>query len=666
MSAVNQNDALQSRAKFFTGLASHLFLSTAREIRDISLKKTSAEGLSEEAGVAISIGAIITGAAIGAGAGATLSGVGIMAGAKHGSQAGGYLGKLSEKCISEILKFNQRDQYKKLHKGYLDGFDPDNLKDSELKLVVEFFYDVYKNYNVQFWGMLGSSDALEDSSENAMTKMAIDIVHRIFEYMKEEVKDKVDYQGSGSFTREDLISGLMTGQSGIPGTIKDKFLRNHKGRTIKLQDGKELNSQSLLEDPFRIQNDLDIDSYKKRTTSDRKCYYRYEFSLNVNDNKQSELAKQLRSEAGIYDMYCELENNKACLLEEIAKELKPFRQQASELFLLTLQAIEEAEISINQHTTNEVSKAVTEIKSQQKVESHLLEEIAKELKPLRQQASENFSQTLQAIEEAEISMNKHTINEVSKAVTEIKTQQKEETHSVVLLGDTGVGKSTVARYLAGTFDKVKAQNRFKVSHDKTVVTNVVDRSTEFVFGRRLQRFEHVKLHIGDTPGLGGTAENEKGEKISDDEVIELIKQHIRIHCKAETDGVSAFLLVLNNKAGINEKSLKLYIDAFKAEDLVSNLIVVINRSKLKKIKENTMLDSFKEKFLKIIGDGRDLQKGTKDLVEEIKAVYFNFGITDKTLDPCLPKNPETQEILKEQLIKLVQLTQELGKHKIRY
>ena len=46
-------------------------------------------------------------------------------------------------------------------------------------VVVEFFYEVYKNYNVQFWGMIGSSDALEDSSENAMTKMAIDIVHRL-------------------------------------------------------------------------------------------------------------------------------------------------------------------------------------------------------------------------------------------------------------------------------------------------------------------------------------------------------------------------------------------------------------------------------------------------------------------------------------------------------
>ena len=104
MSAIDQNNALYSRAKLFTGLASNLFLSTARVIRDISLNKTSAEGLGEEAGGSINIAGQITGTAIGAGAGAALSGVGIAAGAKYGSIAGGHLGKLSEKCISEILK----------------------------------------------------------------------------------------------------------------------------------------------------------------------------------------------------------------------------------------------------------------------------------------------------------------------------------------------------------------------------------------------------------------------------------------------------------------------------------------------------------------------------------------------------------------------------------
>ena len=46
--------------------------------------------------------------------------------------------------------------------------------------VQEFFYDVYQNYNVQFWGMLGncSHGILVDSIENATWKLALDIVHR--------------------------------------------------------------------------------------------------------------------------------------------------------------------------------------------------------------------------------------------------------------------------------------------------------------------------------------------------------------------------------------------------------------------------------------------------------------------------------------------------------
>ena len=92
--------------------------------------------------------------------------------------------------------------------------------------------------------------------------------------------------------------------------------------------------------------------------------------------------------------------------------------------------------------------------------------------------------------------------------------------------------------------------------------------------------------------------------------------------------------------------------------------MVINRSKLKKIEENKMLESFKVKFLEIIGDGRPLRKDTKDLVQEIKAVHFNFGILDND-DPCLPKRPETLDILNKQLIKLVKFIQEKGKLKYR-
>jgi len=289
----------------------------------------------------------------------------------------------------------------------------------------------------------------------------------------------------------------------------------------------------------------------------------------------------------------------------------------------------------------------------------LLEVIGKELEPFRQQASENFQQTLQALEK---NINQHTTNVVSKAVLEIKNQQKEETHSVVLLGDTGVGKSTVARYLSGTLDTGNAENPFKVSHGETVLTNEVHRYTDNVFGGKLEEVKYVKLHIGDTPGLGGTAENIEGEKISDEEVLELIRGHINLHCKGETQGLSAFLLVLDNNADINAESLKLYINKFTAEDLAKNLILVLNRSKLKTMDDET-LELFKGEFLEIIGDGRPLRPGTKELVGNIKAVHFNFSKSDNgSKDPCLPKD---QEMLHEQLKELVKLIQEKGKHKYR-
>ena len=82
---------------------------------------------------------------------------------------------------------------------------------------------------------------------------------RIFEYMKEEAaKKEEDPHICLSFTREDLINGLLTGESDIPSKIKDTFLRNHKGRTIKLKEGVEFNTRSLIEKPRRLQNDPDV------------------------------------------------------------------------------------------------------------------------------------------------------------------------------------------------------------------------------------------------------------------------------------------------------------------------------------------------------------------------------------------------------------------------
>ena len=72
----------------------------------------------------------------------------------------------------------QRQDVKKLHKSYFEGLE--EPLEVQTQVVQEFFYDVYQNYNVQFWGMLGngSDDILVDSIENATRKLALDIVHR--------------------------------------------------------------------------------------------------------------------------------------------------------------------------------------------------------------------------------------------------------------------------------------------------------------------------------------------------------------------------------------------------------------------------------------------------------------------------------------------------------
>ena len=66
-----------------------------------------------------------------------------------------------------------------MHKMYFEGFCEDNWEDivPKVEIVEQFFYDIFKNYNVQFWGMLGTKKLVE-SPENAMAKLAIDINHR--------------------------------------------------------------------------------------------------------------------------------------------------------------------------------------------------------------------------------------------------------------------------------------------------------------------------------------------------------------------------------------------------------------------------------------------------------------------------------------------------------
>ena len=80
----------------------------------------------------------------------------------------------------KFLLFQDKQQYKNLYKHYFEGcLDiSGNLKPQKVKIVEEFFYDVFTTYNVQMWGMLASKK-LVYGTENAMNKMATDIVYRL-------------------------------------------------------------------------------------------------------------------------------------------------------------------------------------------------------------------------------------------------------------------------------------------------------------------------------------------------------------------------------------------------------------------------------------------------------------------------------------------------------
>ena len=94
---MSPEEQLLSEVKFFTKVGSVLFLGTAKGIRDISLKESSAEGLSGIMSGVIKIG----GAGVGAGVGAAISGpASIGPGAKLGKIAGDFVNK----GISGILQ----------------------------------------------------------------------------------------------------------------------------------------------------------------------------------------------------------------------------------------------------------------------------------------------------------------------------------------------------------------------------------------------------------------------------------------------------------------------------------------------------------------------------------------------------------------------------------
>merc|ERR1712198_770204 len=155
------------------------------------------------------------------------------------------------------------------------------------------------------------------------------------------------------------------------------------------------------------------------------------------------------------------------------------------------------------------------------------------------------------------------------SINDIKYHEK---HCVILLGNTGVGKSTIACYLSNTTES----DTFKVSHTSVVTTNDVHHKEVKVFrGTESESLFNTTLQILDCPGLGNTAKDKDGNKLTDDHVLKLISNSIRINCR---EGVSSFLLVLDGKEDVAHDTIAKYIKKFTPKVLIKNLIVLINRA----------------------------------------------------------------------------------------
>ena len=127
---------------------------------------------------------------------------------------------------------------------------------------------------------------------------------------KAKAQTRKDIREPKAFSKEDLIDGLKKGQSDYSGSTWQRIFGIHEGRTIKLIGGESKKSQKMLEEPFEIETDEDVNRYLEDATSYEKYHYCYAFSENLSDIKLEKLAGKLKEETGICDMYIELKKEK--------------------------------------------------------------------------------------------------------------------------------------------------------------------------------------------------------------------------------------------------------------------------------------------------------------------------------------------------------------------
>merc|ERR1712241_1229029 len=91
---------------------------------------------------------------------------------------------IAVECLKLGLQKINHDKCKKVD-THLEAFDLEN--EDHVKLLVEFFYSVFSDRNVQFCGI---QKDLVDPLANAMEKLACDSVDRIFDHMEDEAGAK--------------------------------------------------------------------------------------------------------------------------------------------------------------------------------------------------------------------------------------------------------------------------------------------------------------------------------------------------------------------------------------------------------------------------------------------------------------------------------------------
>jgi len=558
--AIKKDDTWENRAKYYSQQATKMFVNAATEIRNVALNESPPKGM----GKGIQIGISATGAAVGAGV-ATAVGAGPSVGVKGGKLAG----KAVAKPIDYIIQFDNKDECKVIHTKWLAGFGSDDLEkmQQKMKILVAFFYQAFTCYNIQFWGMLPSKadnptvPTLSYSWEAAMQKLAKDSVHRIFDHMSKEVRRQ-------GWTMKRIP------QSCKP--LTEEYLMT----ALKEGSSQGGNTKGLVEQV----KEMKINEHKGRT-------------IQMKDPKKEYHSKNL------FEKPAEMKNDQDIIKWLADTDFSKDNYHYCYSFSPDFSDTEHQTLTAKLFDEHGITDLYKELRGGQ---DDMIEGIAEDLKDFRTEVRDQF---------------KDVKGNQEKMMNLVRKQGDHKICSVVLLGDTGVGKSSIACYLANTFRK----DHFKVSHTKDVVTQSVDFLETKVFPEtKFEEELNTTLRISDCPGLGRTAKHD-GKIVEDPEILKDIANHIATY----GGEVAAFLLVLDCEEEVRAERLQKYAEQF--DDLggafFKSLIAIFNKTDIED--EKDFEDEFRKAFHKFIENkynNPDTIDAKKDQVKDVPVIRFDDNI----------------------------------------